>query len=331
MHSDNYETLIHKHLSNELSSSEREAFETWLAASEDNRRRLEEAERIWTLAAEAEPTFDIDLDAEMHRFKSRVGYGQPSAKITPLYTNRLLQLAAAAVILLGGVLLVLRLGGESGAASTIIETVAGEVREITLPDQSTVWLNEESKLTYLTAFDQRTVSLEGEAFFDVTHDPNNRFEIESDEGLVQVLGTSFSVRNRIEDDEITVVVATGTVALIHPTSSSTERLEAGYKGTLDKQSGTLTSFPNNDPGVFSWQAKPLSFENTSVRDVVVQLRSHFGIVIAEPTPALASCTFTGGFDAPNLEEIVDALSFSLDVEVALNAGVYALTGTGCNP
>lgn len=325
MQSEYYETLIHKHLSGALTAEEQEAFDRWLDSAQENRAQFQEAERIWTLTAPVDSKLDIDLDHEIARFKARI---QPrkTARITPLFSRTVFRIAAAATVLIGGVILLLQLNAGN---VQVIETAANETRQVVLPDESTIWLNENSTLTYQSAFDTRQVNLTGEAFFDVTHNPAHPFSIASGAGFVQVLGTSFNVSNHPGEDLIVVTVATGRVALSHVDSTARTILEAGYQGMLSKANGTLRRQPNSNPDFLAWRAQPLAFNGTTFTDVVTMLQTHFAIVIEPPNAALAECTFTGEFESPALSEVLAALSFSLNVDASVTQGVYAFTGTGC--
>lgn len=66
---------------------------------------------------------------------------------------------------------------------------------IILPDQTKVWVNANSKLTFPTQFSklERRIKLEGEAYFDVSHDQSHPFIVESQGSEVRVLGTRFNV------------------------------------------------------------------------------------------------------------------------------------------
>ena len=331
MHSEYYETLIHKHLSGELTPEEQAQFDVWLESSPGNRQRLEEAERIWTLSASAGSELDIDLDHEMARFKTRIARVSEPKATTPVFKLRLLRYAAAAVLLIGGVLLILQNRDSwTNQDMVVVQTIAGESKEIVLPDESTVWLNENSKLAYAAGFDNRDIELNGEAFFDVEHNPANPFDITTGQGQIQVLGTSFGIRNRSADDLITVTVATGLVSLTNSSTGQQEVLEAGYQGILQKSDNSLVQKPNDNPEFLSWRNRPLVFNNTSFDNVVEQLRAHFAIVIESPDTTLAACTLTGEMESATLEEVIELLSFSLNIEVAVDQGVYAFTSTGCS-
>ena len=330
MHSDDHITLFHKHLAGELSDEERRTLEVWLNEAPENRRQFEEAKRIWTLTASAGSELDIDLDHEVARFKQRIHQDPPQARIFSITSTPLFRFAAAAAVLLGGIILLLRYGVIGSPETILIETFANETREVTLPDQSTVWLNENSQLSYAEAFKKRSVQVTGEAFFEVTHDPNHPFDVSSGTGRVQVLGTSFSVRNNSNEDAIRVTVATGRVAFGPAGSDQTALLDAGYQGVLKKSDHTLSQLPNDNPAFLAWHNRPLVFENTPLYEVVEMLRAHFALVIEAPDAHLATCTFTGEFEEPVLGEIIQALSFSLNVTASTNQGVYAFTGIGCS-
>src|SRR5210317_1613853 len=79
---------------------------------------------------------------------------------------------------------------------TTISTLAAQKTEIALPDGSLSKLNATSSLTYNKHnFEStRTLTLDGEAFFDV--EKGNTFSVETNNGIVSVLGTEFNVKNR---------------------------------------------------------------------------------------------------------------------------------------
>ena len=326
MQSDYYETLIHKYLSGELSTEEQKELETWLEQP-GNRRQLEEAERIWTLTETAGSELDIDLDHEIFRFKQRIDQARPTKKMTPIYSTTFFRYAAAAAVVLSGIILLLRYS--VGGNETIVHETAETTRVVVLPDLSKVWLNENSRLAYNPEFNARSVELSGEAFFEVTHNMDRPFDITSGPGYVQVLGTSFSVRNKPDEDFMEVTVATGKVALSKAGNDQREELVAGYKGILDKTNNRLSQAPNTNPEFLAWRSRQLAFDNTLFNDVVESLREHFAILIAPPDAALASCTFTGQFDSPALSEVLESLTFSLNIDASIDQGVYAFSGTGC--
>ena len=333
MYSDYYETLIHKHLSGELTSSEEQSLNTWLEESPQHRAHLQEAERIWELAG-ADPQFslDIDLEHEIARFNDRV-HNENAARVEApapapgAHGLRLIwRYAAAAVLLLGAVMFLMQ---SKGGGMVLIETAANETREVILPDESTVLLNEHSRIAFDEGFSERFVQMHGEVFFDVQHDASRPFRIQSGKGWVEVLGTSFVVRYRPQEPEIRVTVSTGRVAFGVPELNQQEILEPGYSGTLVKATNTLSVAPNEDPNFQVWRNRSLAFDETPLIDVVQVLRTHFGIVIDAIDPGLERCTFSGEFESPQLDAVLDMLSFTVDIDISVQDGVYEFSGVGC--
>jgi len=89
-------------------------------------------------------------------------------------------------------------------------TGKGEVKKMSLPDGSVVWLNANSVLNYCIEFkERREVKLSGEALFDVAEEKAHPFAVTtSDSVRTEVLGTVFNVSSR---RETSVAVLSGKV------------------------------------------------------------------------------------------------------------------------
>src|SRR5690606_4696634 len=98
-----------------------------------------------------------------------------------------------------------------GSGVVSIATKNGEIRQVQLPDGSTVTLNAASTIEYnsLTWFLRRKISLNGEAFFKVLKGPS--FSVGAGKASVEVLGTSFNVKQR--NDIVSVACFTGKVTV----------------------------------------------------------------------------------------------------------------------
>lgn len=94
-------------------------------------------------------------------------------------------------------------------------TGRGQRTTVTLNDGSVVQLNSESSVTFPEKFEgkSRTVTLTGEAFFEVAKDPDKPFLIQSGDLTTTVLGTSFNIQAYPENDHMEVTVATGKVCV----------------------------------------------------------------------------------------------------------------------
>ncbi|MDB9952356.1 FecR domain-containing protein [Porticoccaceae bacterium] len=93
-------------------------------------------------------------------------------------------------------------------------TAVGEQKTITLPDNSVVQLNTNSRIQFDYQGEVRAVYLhQGEAHFSVAKNPDRPFEVYAGIGLVRAIGTAFSVALNDNSDEINVVVTEGVVEI----------------------------------------------------------------------------------------------------------------------
>ena len=98
----------------------------------------------------------------------------------------------------------------------IIKTGTNGMKQVTLPDSSTIWLNAASSIRVPVSFTGhfRMVDLlEGEAFFDIKRDPQHPFITKVADLKVQVWGTSFNIRGYKGLSAVSVTVATGKVGV----------------------------------------------------------------------------------------------------------------------
>ena len=97
----------------------------------------------------------------------------------------------------------------------IVSVNRGQRAGITLPDGTIVHLNSESKLTYTPEFNGklREVSLEGEAFFEVTPNKEKPFIVKTSVFDVEVLGTSFNVSVYNDENIVETALIEGKVKL----------------------------------------------------------------------------------------------------------------------
>lgn len=98
-----------------------------------------------------------------------------------------------------------------------IEIVSNEneTKSLQLPDGSQIVLEENSKIRYPYQFDskERSVQLDGEAYFDIARNPKQPFIIFANKTVVKVLGTSFRVMAHENSDKVIVAVKSGKVSV----------------------------------------------------------------------------------------------------------------------
>lgn len=191
-------------------------FQDWLEGDPARRKAYDLVEQVWLALEEAAPTDEAMPEP------APVLTRPAARRALPRWTMPAMAAAVATVAVVG---LWPEISGQ-GRFQTF--TTDGEVREVVLPDGSTVSMNRHSSLRARIGKDHRDVVLsQGEAAFDVTHDADRPFVVAADDHEIRVLGTAFNVLNHGET--FAVEVQRGVVAVSGDTLSDAVRLTAGRR------------------------------------------------------------------------------------------------------
>ncbi|MEQ9298010.1 MAG: FecR domain-containing protein [Cyclobacteriaceae bacterium] len=189
-----------------------------------------------------------------------------------------------------------------------VATANGETRRVQLTDGSIVTLNAQSTLNYKEG-DPRNVSLDGEAFFEVTK--GGDFVITTAQGTVSVLGTSFNVLDRGSDYR--VLCKTGRVRVDIPKSDFSQEITAG--GAVIKSEKEVLVDEIAVDQVASWLLGELYFENASLQRVVEELERQYDIKITIEN--IENKRFTGYITIDELAEslamVCEPLGLSFEI------------------
>ena len=190
-------------------------------------------------------------------------------------------------------------------------SMAGEKKEIVLPEESTVTLNAGSVLAYKNKSFQesRIIHLDGEAFFNVK--PGSTFSVKTDYGTITVLGTSFNIISRPGRFEVTCY--TGKVK-VEAKNQNGLIITPGEKSIQDQESLQLskTTFTAsaNTP---EWMAGKFTFENQPLSVVVAELERQYNIKV-NLNAELKSMNYTGLFESGDLEKALSLITWPLHLE-----------------
>lgn len=196
--------------------------------------------------------------------------------------------------------------------------------EVLLADGSRVYLNRDSRLTYPEDFrsDNRTVSLVGEAFFDITADASRPFIIDAGKASVKVLGTSFSVMTDNGNSEVEVFVESGSVMLFSDNGSHNVTLEPQFVGRVSDTGASQAV--NTDANYLSWHTDMLVFDGERLETVFADLKRTFNISIEAADPAIYEYRLTSPFvDQPH-DTIIKVICTTFNLHSVREEGVYRL-------
>lgn len=271
------------------------AFEGWLAAHPAHRA-------AWARVGDAWNAFDaIPEDA------------RPVA-VSPSRPSRgpgksMFAAAAAAVAILvalgTGVPERLRIG-----VLADVTTDVGETKTVELADGSRIELNTASAVAvdFVPGGPRQVRLLDGEALFEVAHDPDRPFIVLAAGSESRVLGTVFDVRTNGEDAAVTLV--TGRLGV--SAGGAETVLVPGQR--IAYAAGRLGPVTKADPAaVAAWRRGKLVFQDRPLGEVVAELNRYHPGVLRIAGEGLAARRVNGVFDLGDPVAVVGALEAALDI------------------
>lgn len=346
--------LIGKELAGELSATEHEVLEAWLAqATAEERLVYEETKRYWQApvpAIEPEETA-VALERLLARLDTieseplpRHVQMKPAPVASPAWWRPRIAAAAATLLLAGsaaaGYWSYHHSKQDDGIPLAFEETVTarGATSKVLLADGTAVWLNADSHLWFPSSFrgPQREVYLDGEAFFEVKPNRHHPFVIHAGREQVRVLGTSFNVKAYHDDETIETAVVTGRVAFIRnaagrATPQDTVMAIPNQRVVYSKKTAGLRRETINSQDYAAWNRGGFVFQGTSLADVARTLERHYDVQVQFANDHLRTCRLTGRFRDQSLREVVSILSLTGTFGFELTDNQLLITGPGCGP
>lgn len=114
------------------------------------------------------------------------------------------------------------------SSNNILSTSTGELYSLILPDQTRIWMNSSSSISYsptLYVKGKRVVKLTGEAYFEIYEDKAHPFIVETQDQKVEVLGTHFNINSYLDEKVITTTLLEGAIKISN--ANQTKLLKPG--------------------------------------------------------------------------------------------------------
>lgn len=169
----------------------------------------------------------------------------------------------------------------------------GQRAELTLSDGTTVWLNSKSTLKFPDRFnaDSRSVELDGEGYFVVSHDSDCPFVVNIGEYNINVLGTEFNVKSYQNDGHFETSLVEGKIEVQGPGLGFGKELLPGTM-LMKNEVGFISSFIS-DYNYFKWREGVFCFENESILSLIEKLQQYYDVVIKIEAKSLPDHRFSG--------------------------------------
>ncbi|WP_300300618.1 FecR family protein [uncultured Muribaculum sp.] len=301
------QSIITRFINNESSEEETVMLNRWLHESPDNARTFFEMERAMLLARDTTPLMrgkavsqwlqlegriDRSLAADAPRQDADTGIPKPTGSKKHIWAY-VAAACVAAVVVAGSY--------RYFAANPVIETVTVAAvdtpREVMLPDSTTVWLNSNSRLTYPREFladaSTRSVSLDGEGYFEVTSNPHQPFIVSSPLMDVEVLGTKFNMQAGHSHVNYVSLIE-GSVQVKRPDSHEAIVLVPGQKAVLDTRDGRFDITEVNTRLDAVWRNRVIPFNDADIFEIKKSLEYLYGVHIIVSDKIDTERRYSGG-------------------------------------
>lgn len=370
IHEENWEQIA-RYLANELSETERAEFERWVSADPERRREVRtlkelmnrvdqeaqsaSARESWELlAAKLDQSEysgrhqrgDIGISRSHIVGKKAPGNKRKRPKKAKRDPVRTWMLGAAAAIVLSLVMVLSTQQGFLDSENTtqelqveVVSAASGERLTFTLVDGTRVMLHAGSNLEIPTDYgaSDRSVTLSGEAYFEVEHDPQRPFTVYTSGSFTRVLGTAFVVRAWSEERQ-EVIVAEGEVAFgerqYEHASRQRAHLTQNQRAVLSPQSGITMHVVDDMRWYTGWTEGRFGFQARPLAEVVDKLNLWYGGTIRLDEEHLGDTAITADIDySLPLQTVLEGIAMTMELTLLRSGEAYVLAsrnGTNTN-
>ena len=292
---------LYEYFQGQATDTEADAIRTWVENSEENRLRFISERRRFDMVVVSRSKEELQQMLSRRRsFPAMLRRG----------TSMALRYAAVVAVVFFVRWLIMQRHDEERyqALMQTISVPAGQRVNIDLPDGTNVWLNAGTTLRYPICFNRRmrSVELDGQAYFEVAHNPHKPFIVNTSQWSVKVLGTKFDVMDYSSSDLFETALMEGSVQVTMTNDPSQQMvLTSGSRAML--RNGKLVCLPLADQSVYCWRDGLIGFTNAPLSDILTQFERTYAIRIKVENQIMQHALYTGKF------RVTDGVDYALRV------------------
>lgn len=201
--------------------------------------------------------------------------------------------------------------------NTLRIPTGGEYK-IILSDETKVFANSDSKIQYPYAFDKekRTVKLSGEAYFEVTRNEKQPFEVITKNSTITVLGTKFNVCSYNDDNFEQVTLEEGMVSVKY--RGQEYILTPGMQLDIDTKNKKAMLKNVETAQYVSWKDELFRFQDMELDQLTKKIQRWYEVDFVFKDETAKSAHFTGAFSRnTNFNDFITLIESTTDVKFAL--------------
>ena len=210
----------------------------------------------------------------------------------------------------------------------------GKRTDVTLSDGTKIWINSGSRLIYPAFFrdKEREVFLEGEAIFEVAHNPSKPFRVISTNQEINVLGTVFNVSSYPDDEMASTVLKSGSVLVTYDHDDEKSfKMAPGTMAGYNTKTKEIEMHDVNIDEYFGWREGFLNLKNRDLEYITTKLSRYYGVEIFIKENHLKTETFSGKLDLKeNLGQVIQTIGEASNFSAEYQTDKIILASTKLN-
>lgn len=295
------------YLEERLSTEEKTAFEHLLHSSPDFKKEVDDIRFIWETTIELKLHKQINTQQKWKKTSKQITADKYKKKVFSFIRTSAAVLLIPVLIATYALFNTVKEWNNIPIEQVELTTAHGLVSKVTLPDGSEVWLNSGSSISYPKRFtnNKRNVQLAGEAYFKVTSDKSNRFDVVTSSGLmVSAYGTEFNVKAYEDEDKIEATLAQGNIEVSEIGQPASRTLHPGEQVVYYKNTNRMEVDKVNLAVATSWKDGKMVFRRAGMNEIARRLARHFNVEIKLEGEELYDYKYSATFTTETLNEIL---------------------------
>jgi transmembrane sensor len=307
--------LLARTLDASASKEDKEKLHRWSGVNASRQSERDKTSSLWEESVHCIPFEGIDTEADWNKVRQKIGAPYETRHKAIPFKRYLIRIAAALIFAAGlsvALLMIIKPAGKNPSYYLSVESL-GLVKSTKLPDGSVVTLNKNSSLWYNFDFNHeaRDIILQGEAYFEVEHNPQLPFRVFSGNSVVEVTGTRFSI---CEDTAfVRVLVLSGSVSFQLADNPKIATIVSKDESGFIFRDNTLEKQQQININNISWKTGQLVFHKTPVVSALHDIAHHFNKELS--IEASLNDSLTAQFTEQSLEDILEELRLITDLSI----------------
>lgn len=290
------------------------SLDEWLQLDAANLDIFLETKALW-MGEDFPPAAPYDTDTQWNALATQLTpvlkTVTPAAKIRRIPTRYRWAAAAVAVLIIAAYAVFQQ-------PLYIAQRTAQNTDSLLLPDGTRLYLNAHTSVKYPRNFKGNSRDIfvqQGEVFVDVKHMPEKPFSVHVKNVDIEVLGTSFDVKQTQQG--VKVFVESGKVRAVYHGSNKSVILTPGQEADMLPSGEDISTRHHRNNNPIAWKTGQLNFDDTPLSEVAAELADYYGVNIVLKGNGLAGKKFIATFNhKESLAEVLDVLSKALQVHTS---------------